>query len=162
MQISNVLSGFTDTALGRQGEAAEAIDFAKSDAGGHIVAAFAGRADALSDILSQYDVSDISPGEFSQMAQKLFDAGVISDKELQQLAAIRLDLDTAGVEPDESVDLLDFYSEKIGELQQMVDLADDKRSAAKQLAPVLRRLDWIQKFAMIQSDPDSVGLDALV
>ena len=34
----------------------------------------------------RYDVTDVSPTEFSEMIQKLFDSGTISQKELQQLA----------------------------------------------------------------------------
>jgi len=162
MQISSVLSGFSETALGQRGEAAELGDRAGSDSAGRIVASFAGRSDALGNILSQYDVADISPRQFSEMLQKLFDSGVISDKEFRQLAAVRQDLDAAGIKPDDAVNLLEFYSEKIEELQPEADAAEANPSGADPLGPLLGRFEWIQKFAAIQLAPDSIGLDALV
>jgi hypothetical protein len=162
MQISNVLNNFSDATLPKRGESVESADIAMHEDGQQFSASFAGRAEALADILSQYDVSDISPGQFSKMIQKLFDAGVLSDGELQQLAVVRLDLDLAGMDADESVDLLDFYSKKIDGIQRRADLSDDVPPAKDQLASLFRRLDWIEKFATIQANPDSTGLNALV
>ncbi len=162
MQISNVLNDFSDATLRKRGESVEPADIAMREDGQQLAASFAGRAEALGDILSQYDVSDISPGEFSEMIQKLFNAGVLSDGELQQLAVVLLDLDLAGMDADESVDLLDFYSKKIDKIQRQIDLSDDGQPGENQLTPLLRRLDWIEKFSMIQANPDSIGLNALV
>ena len=72
---------------------------------------------ALREILSKYDVKDISPDEFSEMIQKLADKGVISQKELQDLSAVRGDLDKAGVGADESINLVEFYQQRIQEAQ---------------------------------------------
>ncbi len=162
MQISNVLPGYSDpAALGKRGEATESV-------GGRIAAAVdnalspANKPQAeLADILSKYDVTDISPMEFTEMIQKLFEAGAISETELQQLAAVRHDLETEGVDPDESIDLLEFYVEKIEKLQRRRDDSDGLPGSHQQLGPMLRRLDWIEKFALIQSAPDAIGLDAL-
>ena len=114
----------------------------------------------MAEILSRYDVTDISPTEFSQMIQKLFEAGTLSEKELQQLAAVRLDLDLEGVEADESIDLLEFYARKVKKAQRQLSDSDGP-SDREQLGPLLGRLDWLQKFALIQSAPDAIGLNAL-
>ncbi|MHC4179561.1 MAG: hypothetical protein ACYSWU_18780, partial [Planctomycetota bacterium] len=121
-----------------------------------------GAATAMAEILSRYDVTDISPGQFSKMVQKLFEAGTLSDNELQQLAAIRLDLDIDGVEADESIDLLEFYARKIKKLQSRLSDSDAPAAERQQLSPLLHRLDWLEKFALIQSAPDAIGLNAVV
>ena len=115
----------------------------------------------MAEILSRYDVTDISPAEFSKMIQKLFEAGTLSDNELQQLAAIRLDLDIDGIEADESIDLLEFYARKIKKLQNRLSDSDAPAADHQQLSPLLHRLDWLEKFALIQSAPEAIGLNAL-
>jgi len=116
---------------------------------------------ALAEILARHDVTDITPAEFSSMIQKLFEAGAISESELQQLTAIRHDLDTEGVEPDESLDLLDFYARRIRRQQRQLEDVDGQPAAHQQLGPALRRLDWLEKFALIHEAPDAIGLNAV-
>ncbi len=161
MQIPNVSAGYPDpAALSKGGETVEAAGSRPPKAGEiHAFSAGAGTT-AMAEILSRYDVTDISPAEFSQMIQKLFEAGTLSEKELQQLAAVRLDLDLEGVEADESIDLLEFYARKVKKAQRQLSDSDDP-SDREQLGPLLGRLDWLQKFALIQSAPDAIGLDAV-
>ena len=161
MQVSSILAGYPDpTALGKRGETGEAAASRPAETVQLDAASAAGRAAALAEILSRYDVTDICPTEFSEMIQKLYEAGAISENELQQLAAIRLELDTEGVEADESIDLLEFYVDKIEKAQRRLEDSDDAPASRQQLGPMLRRLDWVQKFALIQSAPDAIGLDA--
>ena len=162
MQISNVLSGYPDpTALGKRGETAQTAGARGSQTVELRGSTAAESSAALAEILSHYDVADISPAEFTEMIQKLYEAAAISDKELQQLAAIRHDLDTADIDPDESLDLLEFYAEKIEKLQRRLDESEGPSARRQQLGPLLRRLDWIEKFSLIQSAPDAIGLDAM-
>jgi hypothetical protein len=166
MQISNVLAGHPDpAALAKRGEGVEAAAGRPPKAGNPRVGTLpapsaAATTTAMAEILSHYDVKDISPAKFSEMIQKLFEAGTLSENDLQQLAAIRLDLDLDGVGTDESIDLLEFYSQKIKTVQQRLSDADTP-AAGQQLGPLLKRLDWLEKFALIQSAPDAVGLDAV-
>jgi hypothetical protein len=95
------------------------------------------------------------------MIQRLFEAGTLSEQELQQLAAIRIDLDLEGVEADESIDLLEFYAQKIEKAQRRLSDADATAADRQQLGPLLLRLDWLEKFALIQTTPDVIGLDAV-
>jgi len=115
---------------------------------------------ALRRVLSRYDVTDISPRDFSEMIQRLHDAGAINDGQLHELAAVRLDLDQANVDPDESVDLLDFYVRRIEKVQRRLDDADG--AAGMQLTPLLRRLQWMEKLAVLHDTTDEMGLDALI
>jgi hypothetical protein len=162
MQISNVLAGHPDpAALAKRGESVEAAAGRPPKAVGRQAVTSTASAAAMADILSDYDVTDISPAQFSEMIQKLFDAGTISQQELQQLAAIRLDLDLENVEADESVDLLEFYTRKIEKIQRGLSDSDTPATGQQQLAPLLSRLDWLEKFALIQSSPEIIGLDAV-
>ena len=110
-------------------------------------------AGALRQIAARYDVTDISPGEFSSMLQDLRQAGLISDSQYHELSLIRMDLDAAGVEADDSLDLLDFYAEK---LEEAVDAG-----AGSLVETTNRRRDWLQKLALLQSTPDAPALDTL-
>ena len=73
---------------------------------------------AVQQILASYDVTNITPNQFSQMIQKLFDAGAISQKDLQDLNGARADLELGGVGGDETVNLPKFYSQKVQDVQK--------------------------------------------
>ena len=162
MQIANVTAGYSDPAtVGKRGDAIEALAGRALKTADLRTPSTAGGRSAAGAILARYDVTRISPTEFSEMIQKLRQADAVSESEFQELAAIRLDLESAGVKPDESVNLMDFYARKVKELQGKFENAD-AAAARQQLGPVLRRLDWVQKFATIQSNPGAVGLDARV
>ncbi|HUT09418.1 MAG TPA: hypothetical protein VMY42_02895 [Thermoguttaceae bacterium] len=161
MQIRNIFAGYRDlAAFGRGGETVETAA-GRSPENSERAASSERPVAALAEILSRYDVTDISPTEFSEMTQRLYDAGTISEEELQRLAAIRHDLDIEGVEGDESIDLLEFYARKIERTQRTMTDSEDSPAAGRQLGPLLNRLDWVEKFALIQSAPDAIGLDAL-
>lgn len=162
MQIRNVSADHPDpTTLAKPGDTGEATGSRPPKAGELHAFSATRETAALAEILSRYDVTDISPTEFSQMIQRLFGAGALSEKELQQLAAIRIDLDVDGVEADESVDLLEFYARKIKKLQSRLSDSDTPAADHQQLSPLLHRLDWLEKFALIQSAPEAIGLDAV-
>ena len=54
---------------------------------------------------------------------------------------------------------MEFYSDKLGKAQKNLGANLDEAAQQQSLGPDLRRLDWMQKFAMIQANPDAVGLD---
>lgn len=154
MQIQSVLSGYTDPTTKRQAELIDAVTGRAIGKGDKSEAsASLSKADTARDILDNYDVTEITPSQYTEMIQQLFDAGAITHQEFEQLATIRLDLDSAGIDPNESVDLLQFYRDK-------VDQAQGQNSAAEGVpAALVRRLDWIEKFAMMQGESDSLGID---
>jgi hypothetical protein len=160
MQISNVISGLADpTTWGKKGETAvqTGVSAIKSSEQQNQTNPTAQKATA--EILRQYDVTHITPEAFSQMIQKLYKAGALSEKDYQELLAVRTDLQNAGVEPNETVNLLEHYSDKVSKAQKSMGTTLDDASQQQSLGPDMHRLDWMQKFAMIQANPDAVGLD---
>ena len=124
----------------------------------------AGARPVLREIVAEYDVTDISPREFSEMIRNLHEAGTLSDQEFQDLSLIRVDLDLQGVDPDETLNLVDFYLDKLREVHRSLDDPASAGGSAGQLpqaVSVQRRLAWLEKFAAIQAGPDPAGLDAL-
>ena len=71
----------------------------------------------MREILSQYDMTDITPNDFSKLIQQMSEKGAISQKDAQELSSIRVDLENAGVNSDESVNLLEFYQKQIVKVQ---------------------------------------------
>lgn len=162
MQISSVSAGYSDPAtIGRRGEAAEVDKTRLLQLGELKDAATAAPSNLLSEILSRYDVTDITPMDFSSMVQNLFEIGAITTDELQQLAVVGHDLDVEGIDPDESIDLIEFYTKKIEEIRRGLEEVEGKPLPHQQMGPLLGRLDWIEKFALIQSAPDAIGLDTV-
>ena len=115
---------------------------------------------ALREILAEYDVTDITPREFSKMLHKMHKSGIITEDELKDLSLIRVDLDRDGIDPDESINLADYYANKLRKQPPAFDVSE--LSGDEPSPEVLqRRLDWLEKFALIQSSSDVVGLDAV-
>jgi hypothetical protein len=117
---------------------------------------------AFRQILSQYDVSSISPRQFSEMLTKLHQSGTISDQQYQNLSQIRTDLDSSGVQPDEEVDLVKFYSQKVSQTQKSAAASPTTGAAGQpqSLNTTQARLDWLRKVSTIQSDP-APGIDSM-
>jgi len=167
MNIPSILLRYLVPAKpGHQGGAAGPPTAASAaPSAGPAAAAPARSADAIRDILGQYDVTDISPRAFSEMLQKLRQAGLLAEKDFQELSLIRLDLDREGTGPDERVNLLDLCRRQLERLRdELRDLR--KRTAsvpadASLEAPLLRRLEWLRKFAAIHGNPAGEGVNAL-
>jgi len=114
---------------------------------------------SLWEILKEYDVTHITPRQFSQMLQQLRESGSISEQEYTDLAQIRRDLAEAGVDADEPVDLIDFYQKFIRKLQLMQALGtaestDDLQTALQRAE---KHLKWLEKISTLQTE---LGTDA--
>jgi hypothetical protein len=160
MQISNVLSSYTDAAKfgGKKADSgAESLLKILKPGDASSQPSSASRA-AMNDIMKQYDVTDITPENFTKMITKLREANAISDQEFQELSSIRTELENQGVASDETVNLVQLYGDQVRKVQQQ---AGDKLDAATQqkIAPAARKLDWLQKFALMHSNPDAAGID---
>ena len=113
MQIKNILPRCSDLAkLGRpkttpSATTGPATQNAAEPGGGLASSAAAQR------IVSQYDVTDISPQSFSQMLQKLRQAGSLSGQDYQALSSIPGEVQKSGIAPDDSVNLLQLYAAKV-------------------------------------------------
>jgi hypothetical protein len=90
----------------------------------------------LREIVAQYDLPDISPRELSQLVDQLRAADVLSPTELQDLAELRLELDGAGIGPDETVDLVAYLD------RTLLAAGDDAANVARQAA-LLRKLSLL-------------------
>jgi hypothetical protein len=165
MLIKSVLSGLSRAASFGRGKAAlEATGRQAIEAppAGSAVATESGS--QLRDILAQYDVTDISPQSFSDLLERLRQAGLLADKDYQELATIRLDLDCDGIAPQERVNLLEIYVKKLRTAEQDAKEAEGKRgaAAARATSAALRRhVDWLQKLAAIHASPEAATINAL-
>ena len=118
--------------------------------------------DAMRQILAEYDVANISPRAFSEMLQKLRQAGALSEKDFQELSSIRLDLDNEGVEPDQRINLVELYAKKLSNIREQRD-ANPAAAAARQAAQtsLQRQLEWLQKSAQVRAGTSPAGFDTL-
>jgi hypothetical protein len=118
--------------------------------------------DAMRQILAEYDVTNISPRAFSDMLQKLRQAGSLSEKDFQELSSIRLDLEHEGADPDQRVNLAERYAKKLSSIREQRD-ANPAAAAARQAtqASLERQVEWLQKFAQLRSGTGQAGFDTL-
>jgi len=125
--------------------------------------ALAASSSVFRQIASDYDVTKITPKALSEMLQRLHESGGISDAEFQEMSAIRLDLDAEGISPDQPVNLVDFYTERLKRLREDQAFFSQKAGECSQkqrsLESVQRRLEWVRKLALIQSPQGQSGLD---
>jgi len=160
MKIANIIAGLTDSKAASK--RAETIELAP---GNPSQAQWPDRlnpatAAALHETLAGFDVMSITPEEFSVLLQRLYKAGVIGHEDYRLLAAIRADLHADGIRPDERINLLEFYTRKLRRLQDRIDQLDPAEQ--QQLAAITRRVDWIQKLAVMRHWPQGFGLAVVV
>ena len=159
MQVTGLSAAYSDSgAVGRRNELMAAVagksDGQKSQAAGGINAVM----EQLKGVVSQYDLSDITPRDFSEMLRELRDVGALTEAEYGELAQIRLDMDVENLDPDDSLDLLDFYRKTVDRAR-----SDGEMDATSEMfAAMERRLDWLEKVTVLQESPDAAGLNALV
>ena len=85
MQISNVISGLADpTTWGKKSETALNAGASATKLIDSQVQASPAAQKASVEILRQYDVTNITPEAFSQLVQKLYKAGAITEKDFQE------------------------------------------------------------------------------
>ena len=159
MQITGLSSGYGDSgAVGRRSELLEAVAGKGREQNSQAVGGPNAVMEQLKGIVSQYDLEDITPRDFSEMLRELRDAGALTDVEYGDLAQIRLEMDAENLDPDDSIDLLDFCRKTIGRARE----AGESKAGSAMLASMERRLDWLDKVAVLQESPDAAGLNALV
>jgi hypothetical protein len=159
MQISNLLPSSPDLAAmaNRKGPtAAAALTAAKQ---GATPAAAAQSTAAMRQILAQYDVTSISPSDFSAMVQKLQQSGSLSPQDAKNLSSVRMDLDQAGVSQDQPINLVDFYRQRVAKAQQQFDAAPSP-IRQQQLLATQQRLQSLEKLSAGHAHPEDVGLMA--
>lgn len=158
MRIPEVFSGLTDSAS--RSRAGQVQVLPKSLDADRPRVFSADRSAKIAELASRYDVTRITPSEFSEFARKLFDAGTIGPADLAELLAIRADLDSAGIRPDQRVDLVEFYREKALTVQRQAEIDGDAAND-RLISSVRRKLDWAEKLAAVHRQSDSVDVDAV-
>ena len=108
---------------------------------------------AVVEILSRYDVTQITARDFSQLIQELKQSGAITSADQDELALLRLELDQQGIDPDEPLDLVDLLQRKLQTQERELSKLEDKQGntidRSEALAATLRQMDWISKFAFV-------------
>jgi hypothetical protein len=168
MQISSLFSRQSDPAVaGQRPQPVELL----SDGGSGGTASSGSTSgvatgDAVRRIVGAYDVTNITPRTFSEMLQKIHQTGALPDKEYQELAGIRADLESAGIGSDERIDLTEFCADRLRETQEeMQSLRKSKGvvSGAGEIEGVMqRRLDWILKCGTIRESEGTPHINALI
>jgi hypothetical protein len=167
MKINSLFSGSSDPAsLTKLLEPSAATSAKSADKPGSSSATTQPSAEVIRSIVSGYDLKNITPLQLSEMLQALHEAGALSDQQLQELSTIRTDLDLQGIESDEPVDLLDYCSKRLDDLQKRLQDANDgfagQPPQGESLETVSRWLAWLQKIATVQSLPEAPGVNAVV
>jgi hypothetical protein len=108
---------------------------------------------AFRDVLARYDVTDISPREFSELLTELHQAQAITDAQFQELSSMRVELDQANLDPDGRLNLIDFFQRKLRREEQQLSDLEQKKSPVPlgredSLRGTLRQIDWLKKFAV--------------
>jgi hypothetical protein len=112
-------------------------------------------------------VHQISPREFSELVQKLFEAGEISQADVQELSLLRLELDKRHTDADQPIDLVRFIQDQLREQESEINRQNRRhpeqpidRDAALRLTR--RQLEWVEKFAAVQAGRGSEAIDQVV
>ena len=159
MQITGLSAGYADSgAVGRRSELLAAVNGKGSEQNAQRAGGPNAMMDLLKGIVSEYDLTDITPRDFSEMLRELRDAGALTDAEYGELAQIRLDMDAENLDPDDSLDLVEFYGKTLDRARH----GDESEKASATLASMGRRLDWLEKVAILQESPGAAGMNALV
>jgi hypothetical protein len=161
MKVPNILSGMSDLVsrtARSDANAATASTATPATAGS---AAPPSAAAAMREIVSHYDMTDITPNDFSTMIQQLYAKGAVSGKDMQELSSIRADLESAGVGADQSVNLQEFYQQRLAKVQADAADSPDPVAAQADVQPVAARMTWVQKFAAIRQPDTSAGVNAV-
>jgi hypothetical protein len=162
MDVQSILNAFRPQ-TGSSASTALAADVPAEPA---VQAAIAPRNDkAFREVVSRYDLTSISPHDFSELIQRLHEAGAITPADVQELAQIRLELEQSGADQHEPLDLVRFFQEKLQHLEKELRRQEEQQGAAiprdVALRDVLRQIDWVQKLASVDSRARFESLDAV-
>jgi hypothetical protein len=165
MQINNILSRSQDPMpQGRHAGPLTALSGIMSQAAAAPGAAPGTANPAVAQIFSQYDVTQITSQQFSEMLQKLQGAGALGASDAQQLGQLRPALESKGIAADEPVNLVEFCQQQLNDTRQSAATAatpGQQVAAAQSLMGAQQQLTWVEKFAALHASPDAAGVNAL-
>lgn len=165
MQISNLLNPFQAQTGFRAGPSAPALESNSiATPNSPETTPAGGLASTFREILSNYDVGGITPRQFSALTQQLFQARGISADDLRELSQMRATIDQEHPDPDEPIDLLEFFGQK---LQEQTLATTEQEQSGKPLTAtdrakltlVQRQFNWVNKFHTVQTDSSVESFD---
>ena len=159
MKVPNVFSSVSNVTSQAKADAKPAANTVSATAAS--AAQQPSAAAAMRAIVSQYDMTDVTPNDFTNMIQQLYAKGAISAKDMQELSSIRGDLEAAGVGADQSVNLQEFYEQRLTAAQAEVVGSPDSDAAQSNAQAVGARLGWVQKFAAVRQAGGAAGVNAV-
>jgi hypothetical protein len=158
MKIPNILSGSTSDLASR---AKQTGSFATGAAASTPAsAAPLSAAATMREIVSHYDMTDITPNGFSTMIQQLFAKGAISANDMQELSSIRGDLEAAGIGADQAINLQEFYQQHLAKAKADAAQSPDPAAAAN-IQTLAARMTWVQKFGAVGKSDEVAGVNAV-
>ena len=159
MQVNNIMAGLSDaSSLAKGRTSAAATDRPPGRRGGHADGACRQLARRCRAILAKYDVTDITPNEFSQMIQQLYAAGAISQTGPARPQR-RADRPGDGRRQADDIDQpAGFLHAEIQRRAEPIHRPRTRRPSRQQIAPLVHRLDWVEKFKTMKDDPAGAGL----
>lgn len=158
MKVPNVVSAITNATSQAKADAKPAASAALAATS---AAATPSAAASMRAIVSRYDMTDITPNDFTNMIQQLYAKGAVSAKDMQELSSIRGDLEAAGVGADQSVNLQEFYEQRLAGAQAEAAQSPDSSAAQADIQAVAARLNWVQTFAAVRQAGGSAGVNAV-
>ena len=159
MQVPNVLGAVSNATLQATAAAKPAANTLAATAAS--ASSQASAAASMRAIVAQYDMTDITPNDFTNMIQQLYAKGAVSAKDMQELSSIRGDLEAAGVGADQSVNLQEFYEQRLTAAQAEAVQSPDSEAAQSDIQGVATRLSWVQKFAAVRQAGGAAGVNAV-
>jgi hypothetical protein len=114
----------------------------------------------MRDIVSKYDMSSITPNEFSTMIQQLYAKGAVSPKDMQDLSSIRADMEAAGIGADQTINLQDFYQQRLTKAKTDAAQSPDPAMATT-IQALGARMTWVEKFAAVRQTNEPAGVNAV-
>jgi hypothetical protein len=163
MNIQRILSGYESGALAPRRNEPQSSGEPSHDA----TAPSTQVSSKFREILARYDMRNISPRDFSELVQKLFDSGEIGQAEVQELSLLRLELDKSHADADQPLDLVKLVQDKLRQQEDEINRLNRRRpeqpidrDAALRLTR--RQLEWVEKFASVQAGRFHDALDQTV
>jgi hypothetical protein len=160
MNVSNVVGGLRNAASRMTHGGGFNVKAAERAVTAKLQSRLATPTAAMRQVLSQYDMTNITPNSFANLVQQLSAKGAISPKDAQQLAAIPGELQNAGVGPNDSVNLLEFYQEQISKVQGAAAQSSSPAAEAS-FSQLVGRMQSLAKLAAARQPGGLGGLNAV-
>lgn len=124
--------------------------------------------ETFQEIAGRYDLHAITPRQFDELIQELRNGGHLPDDALEELAAVRLEIQRAQLDPDEPIDLIELFHDKLATLLERLaqsQLGGEEEEPAVEPAAVRavrRQLAWLERLDTARSGKGEHRLDEIV